>query len=161
MSSGIDPEIQELAQRIVSEIETTSSEDLASSDEIVRILHLTDLRHAKKVLQHMDSVSSRSERNVGKKAVVEALLLSTWLQRLYFVIRSLIMSVITGVLTFSVILYFGSLNVFSGLALGMLGFVVSLVVSRLFDPQIVNVTKTIVMFMNKHKVVRNFVLKHF
>ena len=161
MGSGIDPDIEVLAQRIVSEIEKTSSKDLASSDEIVRILHLTDPRHAKKLLQHIDNVSSSSERNLGKKAIVEALLLSTWLQRLYFVIRSLIMGIISGVLTFSVILYFGSLNVFSGFALGILGFIVSLVVSRLFDTQIVKATKTIVTVLNKHKGVRDFVLKHF
>ena len=161
MSSGLDPEIDLLAQKIVAEIEIKSSRDLASSDEIVRILHLTDLRHAKRVLQHMDSVSSRSERNVGKKAVIEALLLSTWLQRLYFVIRSLIMGLISGVLTFSVILYYGSLNVFSGFALGITGFVFSLVVSRLFDAQIVKATKKVVAVLNSHKAVRNFVLNHF
>jgi hypothetical protein len=39
-------------------------------------------------------------------------------------------------------------------------FVVSLVVSRLFDKQIVRVSKKIVDFLNKHRRLRTFVLKN-
>ena len=161
MNSNVESEIDEIAQRIMSEVEKTSSKDLANSDEVTKILHLTDVRHAKKILQQMDNASTRAERNIGKKAVIEALLLSTWLQRLYFIIRSFIMGIISGAITFSVILYFGSLNVTLGLALGIVGFVSSLVISRLFDAQIVSVTKKIVSILGGHRKLRNFIISHF
>lgn len=82
MSSVDDQEIEEIAQKITSEVEHTSSKDLAESEEMIKILHLTSVHHVKTLFQHMDEASTRSERNVGKKAVIKALLVSTWHQRL-------------------------------------------------------------------------------
>ena len=161
MSSVADEEVDEIAQEIMSKIERTSSKELAESDEIIKILHLTNVLHAKALLQQMDEASTRSERDVGKKAVIEALLLSTWLQRLYFVIRSFIMGILGASVTFLFILYFGSLNVRLQVVLGVFTFVFSLAVSRLFDVQIVKATKKIVAFLGYHKGLRNFVLNHF
>lgn len=82
-----DQEIDEISQKIMLEIEQKSSKELAESEEITKIFHLTDVRHAKTLLQHSDEVPSPTERDVGKRAVVKALLLSVWLQRLYFVVN--------------------------------------------------------------------------
>ena len=161
MSSVVDGEVDEIAQEIMSKIEHASSKELTESDEIIKILHLTDVHHAKTLLQHMDEAPTRSERDVGKKAVIEALLLSTWLQRLYFIIRSFFMGILGASVTFLFILYFGSINVRLQVVLGMFTFVFSLAVSRLFDVQIVKVTKKIVAFLGYHKSLRNFVLNHF
>ena len=144
----------------MTEIEKSSSRELAESEEITKILHLTDVRHAKKLLQHIETASTRSERDIGKKAVIRALLLSTWLQRLYFVIRSFIMGILSAALTFGFILVFGSIDLFLGIVLGIFSFVFSLVVSRLLDAPIVKATKKIVMFLGKHRALRNFVLNH-
>ena len=160
MSSNAEKEIDEISEEIMSEIEKTSSKELAESDEITKILHLTDPRHAKKLLQHMENASSRSEREIGKKAVIRALLVSTWLQRLYFVIRSFMMGILSAAISFGFILVFGSLNLFLGIFVGIFSFTFSLVVSRLFDNQIVKATKKIVAFLSNHKNLRNFVLNH-
>jgi hypothetical protein len=48
MNSNAEKEIDEISEEIMSEIEKTSSKELAESDEITKILHLTDPRHAKK-----------------------------------------------------------------------------------------------------------------
>jgi hypothetical protein len=109
----------------------------------------------------MDEATTRSERDVGKKAVIKALLLSTWLQRLYFVVRSLIMGLMSASVTFLFVLYFGSINVRLQVVLGMFTFVFSLTASRLFDVQIVKATKKIVDFLGNHKSLRDFVLNHF
>ena len=109
----------------------------------------------------MDEAPTRSERDVGKKAVIKALLLSTWQQRLYFIIRSFIMGILSASVTFLFILYFGSINVSLQVVLGMFTFVFSLAMSRLFDVQIVKATKMIVAFLGYHKSLRNFVLNHF
>jgi hypothetical protein len=160
MSSNAELEIDEISQEIISEIEKTSSKELTDSNEITKILHLTDPRHARKLLEHMENASTRSEREIGKKAVIRALLVSTWLQRLYFVIRSLMMGILGAAISFGFILFFGSLNFFLGIFVGIFSFTFWLIVSRLFDPQIVKATKKIVTFLSNHKNLRNFVLNH-
>jgi hypothetical protein len=161
MSSVADEEVDEIAQQIMSKIEHTSSKELAESDEMIKILHLTNVNHAKTLLQHMDEAPTRPERDIGKKAVIKALLLSTWLQRLYFIIRSFIMGILSASVTFLVILYLGSINVRLQIILGIFTFVFSLAVSRLLDVQIVKATKMIVALLGNHKRLRDFVLNHF
>lgn len=161
MSSVADKEVDEIAQEIMSKIEHASSKELAESDEMIKILHLTNVHNARTLLQHMDEAPTRSERDVGKRAVIEALLLSTWQQRLYFIIRSFIMGILGASVTFLFILYFGPINVRLQIVLGMFTFVFSLAMSRLLDVQIVKATKMIVAFLGLHKSLRNFVLNHF
>ena len=131
------------------------------SDEASKTLHLTDVRQAKKLLDLMDKASTKSERDTGKRALVQELVLTTWMQRLYFIIRSFIMGLISAGISAIFILYFGSINVTLGLVLGIGGFVLSLIISRLFDAQIVKLTTTIVSFLNGHKSLRNFMISHF
>lgn len=161
VSSVNDEKVDEIAQKIMSTIEHTSSKELAESNEMIKILHLTNVNHAKTLLQHMDEAPTRPERDVGKKAVIKALLLSTWLQRLYFIIRAFIMGILGSSVTFLFILYFGSINFKIQIILGMFTFVFSLAVSRLLDVQIVKATKKIVDFLGNHKSLRDFVLNHF
>jgi hypothetical protein len=134
---------------------------LGDSDEIIRILHLTDAVHAKTLLEHGDEAPTQPERDVRKKAIIKALLVSTWQQRLYFIVRSFIMGLLSGLVTIIVILYFGSINFRLQVVSGMLTFVFSLAVSRLFDVQIVKVTKKIVDVLRYHNSLRNFILDHF
>jgi hypothetical protein len=117
MNSVTDGEVDEISQKIVSEIEHASSKELMESDDIIKILHLTNVHHAKMLLQHMDEAPTQSERNIGKKAVIKALLLSTWQQRLYFIIRSFIMGIVHTGLT--ILGLAGSLVTFSSV-LGIL-----------------------------------------
>jgi hypothetical protein len=161
MSSVVDAEIDEIAQEIMSKIQRSSSKELAESDEMIEILHLTNAHHAKTLLQHMDEASTQHERDVGKKAVIKALLLSTWHQRLYFIIRSCIMGILSASVTFLFILYFGSISIRLQVPLGIFTFVFSLAVSRLFDVPIVKATKRVVDFLGNHKRLRDFVLNHF
>jgi len=161
MSSVPDEEVDEIAQKIIAKIEHASSKELAESDEMIKILHLTNVHHAKTLLQHMDEAPTPPERDVGKKAVIKALLISTWLQRLYFIIRSVIMGLLGALVTFLFILYFGSINFRLQIVLGLFTFVFSLAASRLLDVQIVKVTKRAVAFLANHKSLRDFVLNHF
>jgi hypothetical protein len=155
-----DAEIDELAEKVLATIEQTSSKELDSSAEVSAILHLTDPHRAKRLLQHMDNLSSKSERDVGKKALVKALLMSTWLQRLYFVIRSFIMGILSAALTFGFILVFGAINLPLEIILGIVSFVFALTVSRLFDEQLVKLTRSIIEFLGNHKSIRNFIINH-
>ena len=156
-----DQKIDEMTQKILTEIENKSSKELAESDEMIKILHLTNMHHAKTLLQHMDEAPTGTERNAGKQALVKALLLSVWHQRLYFIVRSFIMGILGASLTLVFVLIFGSINLILEIPLGIFSFVFTLAASRLFDVQIVKATRIIVDFLANHKSLRNFVLSHF
>jgi Flp pilus assembly protein TadB len=100
-----------------------------------------------------------AEREKRKKAMLGILAASVRTQRLYFVVRSAIMSLISALITFIIVGYFGSIGVVQVVFLGIFLFVASLVVSRLFDRQIVKLSKKIVSVLNRHKRARTFVLK--
>ncbi len=158
--SSLDTEVDRLAENLVATIEQANPKELESDDEITEILHLIEPRHAKKLLQRIDNASSKSERNIGKKALVKALLLSTWLQRLYFVIRAFIMSILGSAITFAFIFIFGAINLPLQIIVGIVSFIFGLIVSRLFDNQLVKVTRNIIEFLGNHKSLRDFIINH-
>jgi VIT1/CCC1 family predicted Fe2+/Mn2+ transporter len=160
-SSLIEDDIAEISQRIMVELETASSKDLSEAKYAKKILQLSDLDYTKKLLNEIESVPSGAERVIEKRAVIKALLLSTWLQRLYFIIRAAIMSVLGGVVTFFYVSFFGQIGVVLAVIMGVLIFIVGLIVTRLFDKQIVKATKYIVRRLGRHKKIREFIMNHF
>lgn len=161
MTAVGDQEIDNIAQRIIIEIEQAKSKELEDSNEMIKILHLTNARHAEVLLEHAEEASTKHERNIGKRAVVKALLVSTWHSRLYFIIRSFIMSLLSASLTFAFVLIFHSITLTLAIPLGIFSFVFSLAASRLMDVQIVKATKAIVDYLSGHKSLRDFILNHF
>lgn len=159
--SLIDNDITEISQRIMVELETASSKDLSEAKYAKKILQLSDLDYTKNLFHEIESVPSGPERVIEKRAVIQALLLSTWLQRLYFIIRSAIMSVLGAFVTFLYVMFFGEIGVVLAIVMGVLIFIVGLIVTRLFDTQIVKVTKYIVRRLSYHKKVREFIMNHF
>jgi hypothetical protein len=158
--SLIDSEITEISQRILEELETASSKDLSEARYAKKILQLSDLRYTKNIFSEIESVPSGAERIIEKRAVIKALLLSTWLQRLYFIIRSALMSVLAMLVTFMYVSFFGEIGVLLAVIMGVLIFVVGLMVTRLFDTQTVQVTKYIVSRLAEHKKIRDFIMNH-
>jgi len=145
----------------MNEVENAKTKDLAESDEMVKILHLTNTRHAKTLLDHAAEAPTARERDVGKRAVVKALLVSTWHTRLYFIIRSFIMGILGALITLIFVLIFHSITLTLEIPLGIFSFVFSLAVSRLLDVQIVHATQLIVDWLGGHKALRNLILNHF
>jgi hypothetical protein len=66
-----------------------------------------------------------------------------------------------GVVTVLFILYFGTIDVVKGFFIGIFVFVFSLVITRMFDVQIVKVTKKLVEVMAGHRALRDFIMNHF
>jgi VIT1/CCC1 family predicted Fe2+/Mn2+ transporter len=161
MNAVADQEVDEISQKIITEIEHAKSKDLADSSEMIKILHLTNTRNAKALLEHAEEAPTKHERDLGKKAVVEALLVSTWHTRLYFIIRSFIMGLLGALLTLIFVLIFHSLTLALEIPLGIFSFLFTLTVSRLLDVQIVKATKAITDYLGDHKNLRNFILNHF
>jgi hypothetical protein len=157
----VDAEIDEIAQRILLELESASSEELSDARYAKMMLRLSDVHYAKRVLQKIGSVTPGAESEIEKRAVIKVLLFSTWLQRLYFIIRSYIMGQIGAAVTFLFILFVGSIDAITGFVFGIFVFVFSLVITRLFDVQINIATKKIVELMASHRTIRDFIMKHF
>ena len=158
---SVDDEIELIAQRIMSELDAASSRDLSDVRYAKLILRSTDINYIAGKPGQKGSVSSGPELEIEKRAVVKALLLSTWLERLYFIIRSFLMSLVGAAITFSFVFYYGSLNLIIAITVGSAGFVASLVITRLFDAQIDKATRRIVEGLAKHKSFRNFIMDHF
>ena len=159
--SQIDSEIAEISQRIMVELETASSKDLSEARYAKKILQLSDLNYTKHIFHEIESVPSGAERVIEKRAVIKALLLSTWLQRLYFIIRAYIMGLIGSVITFLFILSVGSIDAITGYVFGIFVFVICLAITRLFDAQITQGTKKIIELLASHRTVRDFIMNHF
>jgi ABC-type multidrug transport system fused ATPase/permease subunit len=157
----VDAEIDEISQRILLELESASSTDLSDARYARMMLRLSDAHYAKGVLQKIGGDKSGAENELEKRAVIKVLLFSTWLQRLYFIIRSFLMGLISAAVTYLIIWYLGSINVIGSIIIGTFVFVFSLVVTRLFDTQITQATKKIVELMTSHRAIRDFIMKHF
>jgi ABC-type transport system involved in cytochrome bd biosynthesis fused ATPase/permease subunit len=106
-----------------------------------------------------ESGDSDSQFVRTRGAVMTVLAESVQTQRLYFVVRSVLMSLISALIYFLVVLYLGAINAVQAAFIGVFVFVVALVVSRLFDKQIVRASKKIIYYLNKYHRIRAFVLK--
>ncbi|MCP1715696.1 ABC-type multidrug transport system fused ATPase/permease subunit [Methanocalculus alkaliphilus] len=156
--SQINEDISEISQRILEELESASSKELSEARYARKILQLSDLNYTKNIFFEIESGSSGADRMIEKRAVIKALLLSTWLQRLYFIIRAGLMSILAGVVTFFYVSFFGQIGVVLALLMGVLIFIIGLIVTRLFDTQTVQMTKYIVHRLASHKKLRDFIL---
>src|SRR4030042_2016161 len=128
----LDAEINEIAQRILLELESASSKDLSDARYAKMMLRLSDAHYAKKILQQIGSVtkqSSGAESEIEKRAVIKVLLFSTWMQRLYFIIRSFLMGQIGAAVTFLFIWYVGSIDAIGMFVFGIFLFVFGLVIT--------------------------------
>ena len=158
----VDAIIDEIAQRILLELESAKSQDLSDVRYAKKILHLADIHYARRVLQQIEIKRiGGSESEIEKRAVIKVLLFSTWLQRLYFIIRASIMGLISSAITFLIILSLGSINAMTGIVLGIFVFAVSLLITRMFDVQFTLATKKIVEIMASHRAIRDFIMNHF
>ena len=106
-----------------------------------------------------ESGDADSQFTRSRRAMTTVLAESVQTQRLYFVVRSVLMSLISALIYFVVVLYFGTINAVQAAFLGIFVFIVALIVSRLFDKQIVTVSKKIISILNRYKKIRAFVLK--
>ena len=131
-----------------------SKADLDDNDHLIRAMQ----KDLDRILSE-ESGDADSQFVSIRQAMMAVLAESVQTQRLYFVVRSVLMSLISALIYFSVVLYFGRIDAFQAAFLGFFVFVAALVVSRLFDKQIVRASKKIIRYLNKYRRIRKFVLK--
>ena len=71
------------------------------------------------------------------------------------------MGLIASAVTFLFILSLGTINAVTSYFFGIVTFALSLVITRLFDAQLTQVTKKIVEIMASHRTIRDFIMNHF
>lgn len=128
--------------------------DLDDNDQLIRVMQ----KDLYRILAE-ESVDASFQSAGTRGAMTAVIAESVYTQRLYFVVRSVLMSLISALIYFLVVLYLGAIDAVQAAFLGVFVFVVALIVSRLFDKQIVAASKKIISFLNKHKRTRRFVLK--
>ena len=128
--------------------------DLDDNDHLIRAMQ-EDLDRI--LAEELTDASSKPNGSIGTMNAVIAESVRT--QRLYFVVRSVLMSLMSAIIYFLVVLYSGSIDAVQAAFLGVFVFVVALIASRLFDKQLVQASKKIIMFLKKHERLRTFVLK--
>ena len=128
--------------------------DLDDNDQLIRVMQ----KFLDRILaEELVDTSFQSART--RRAMIAVIAESVYTQRLYFVVRSVLMSLISAVIYFLVVLYLGAIDAVQAAFLGVFVFIAALIVSRLFDKQIVTASKKIINFLNKHKRTKMFVLK--
>jgi ABC-type transport system involved in cytochrome bd biosynthesis fused ATPase/permease subunit len=128
--------------------------DLDDNDQLIRVMQ----KDLDRILAE-EAVDASFQSAGTRGAMTDVIAESVYTQRLYFVVRSVLMSLISAVIYFLVVLYLGAIDAVQAAFLGVFVFIAALIVSRLFDKQIVTASKKIIRFLNKHKRTKTFVLR--
>ncbi len=132
-------------------------------DEIDKLV-ITTVYTETKIKHTSDHTSQKAldlEYTKQKSTIINLFKTSVKTQRLYFVLRSIFMGLISALITFTVILYLGNINFMQSFFLGIFVFIFSLMFSRLFDNQIVSISMKIIDFLEKHNRLKTVILKAF
>ena len=141
----------------MSEKEIIDKDDLFLALQEKLEIVLKELDDSFCVVESKKNPNAQLER--AQRTVKGVLAESVRIQRLYFVIRSVIMSLLSALIYFLVVWYLGMIDAVQAAFLGVFVFVVSLITSRLFDKQIVRISKGIINLVRKHERLKTFILK--
>jgi Flp pilus assembly protein TadB len=133
--------------------------DVDVEDELIRAMREELERALTEEKCDAATADADAECKKRKRTMMSLLVASVRTQRLYFVVRSAIMSLISALMFFIVVWYLGTIGVVQVVVLSIFLFAASLVLSRLFDKQIVKLSKRIINFLGRHERARRFVLK--
>ena len=82
-------------------------------------------------------------------------------ERLFFIVKSWLMGQISAVIFLGSVLILGLINFIQSVIIGFIAYTSSLIILRFFDKQINLVVKKILNFLDRHKKIKEFILKHF
>jgi hypothetical protein len=155
-----DKDIEEIAQKIMMEIEKPNSSS-KNSAFVQSISHLSDIDYVKRLLKNIELAHEKPVCTLEKLDVIKGLIIITWMQRMYSTIRSLLLGVIAAIVLVPLLLSLGSLDFIQNVIIAVPIFVLGLTVTRLLDKQIVTATKKVVKYLSNHKKLRKFIMNNF
>ena len=101
------------------------------------------------------------DREAKKEAVVRALLAYTWTQKLYFIIRSALMGIMGAGVTAAMVYLLGKADAIQVAVIGVISFIVTLAITRLFDAPVTRRSKKIVLRLSHNRRLLAIILRHF
>ena len=155
-----DKDIEEIAQKIMMEIEDSKSNS-KNSVFVQSISQLSDIDYVKRLLKNIELAHEKPVCTFEKLDVIKGLIIVTWMQRMYSTIRSLLLGVIAALILIPLLLSLGSLDFIQNVIIAVPIFVLGLTVTRLLDKQIVTTTKKVVKYLSNHKKLRKFIMNNF
>jgi hypothetical protein len=108
----------------------------------------------------LNRTNIEEERESIKKEIMKALFVSNSTQRIYFVVRSLMMTILGALITLAVFWELRTIDIIEDFVLGVSLYAISLILSRLFDTKIVNISKNILAYLGEHPKLRDFILRN-
>lgn len=96
-----------------------------------------------------------------RREIAEAFIVSSWTQRVYFDVRSIIMTIFGAIITLLVFWRVGTVDVLGDFVLGLSTYFLALFLSRLLDLRIVKMSRSFLEFTEGHSWLRGFIVKHF
>jgi len=140
----------QLVENVLKQLESEFSERITSANTANRAFSGI-----------LNQTTIEEQRESIKKELTKAMSVSNQTQRLYFIVRSMIMSILGALITFIIVWHLGTINVIGDLALGTSTYAVCLALSRLFDERIVNISKRIILHLEDHAKFKDFIVNNF
>jgi hypothetical protein len=150
----MNPEISvegQLVENVLKKLEDEFSERISPTNTVERVSTNGTL----------NQINAEEERESIKKDIAKALLVSNQTQRIYFVVRSMMMTVLGAIITLAIFWQLGTINLIEDFVLGISIYAICLVVSRLFDKRIVDISKKMIVYLGEHTRLRDFIVKNF
>jgi hypothetical protein len=150
----MNPEISlegQLVENVLKELE----------DEFSRRIIPTNTVNKVNAVGVSNQINIEEKREKIKKDIAKALLVSNQTQSIYFVVRSMIMTILGAIITLAIFWQLGTINVIEDFTLGISTYVICLGLTRLFDSKIVNMSHSVLGFFGGHTKLRDFILKYF
>jgi hypothetical protein len=150
---SMNPEISvegQLVENVLKKLEDEFSERISPTNTVDRVSTNGTL----------NQINAEEERESIKKDIAKALLVSNQTQRIYFVVRSMMMTVLGAIITLAIFWQLGTINVIEDFVLGISTYAICLFVSRLFDKRIVDISKKMIVYLGEHTRLRDFIIKN-
>jgi len=96
----------------------------------------------------------------ARKEIIKYLLAANDLSRLYFIVRSGIMTLISGIIFLGIVTYLGQVSALDAVVIGVISYFVSLFISRMFDSPINKLSNLIVRFLNRHRSLKSKIINN-
>ena len=109
----------------------------------------------------LNQVNTSDAKRKMKEEITRALIISGWTQRIYFDVRSMMMTVLGALITLAVFWQVRTVDLVGDFLLGLTTYLVALMVSRLFDSKIVNISRALLEYLEEHTKLRDLIVNSF
>lgn len=141
----------QLVENVLKKLEHEFSERVSPMNAVQRV----------SVIGTLNQINVEEERESIKKNISKALLVSNQTQRIYFVVRSMIMTILGAIITLGIFWQLGTINIIEDFVLGVSTYAICLVLSRLFDKRICNISDRVIVYLGEHARLRDFIVRNF